>query len=427
MPNSRNRKQHIQFSPEQFQISRDKSSIFRNITKSDGTIVQTRFELNNKPKAHTFSQDKLAQMADLTLLRSTKPPSSLIEGKPVRVADIYSGCGLMTLGAREACRALGLDLIPVYALDMNPFATEVYKLNFPLSLVETNRVEEVLKTEFGANLSSSELLLRKKLGAIDLLVGGPPCQGHSDLNNYTRRNDPKNRLYEKMARFAEVLRPNHIIIENVPAVAHDRGKSMVNASICLKKLGYFVDHTLVESSELGIPQTRRRHVLVASFQKKIKIETSVQNYKRGIRSVGWAIRDLLNINPVNSFDTPSKISADNQKRIKFLFSHDIYDLPDSQRPDCHRLKKHSYKSVYGRMYWEKPSQTITSGFTSTGQGRFVHPKKRRTLTPHEAARLQFIPDFFKFSGHVPRAVLTDLIGNAVPPKLIYVLALDLLR
>ena len=427
MSNSNNRKPQIQSSPEQFQLSRDKSSILRNIQRSDGTYVQTRFVLNKEPKAPTFSQEKLARIADLTFLRSIKPPSSLIEGKPVRIADIYSGCGLMTLGAWEACRALGLEMVPVYALDVNPFATEVYKLNFPMSHVETEKVEEVLGTQCGKKLSSSELFLKKRFGDIDLLVGGPPCQGHSDLNNYTRRNDPKNRLYEKMARFAEVFRPNHIIIENVPAVTHDRGKSMEHTAGQLRKLGYLVDQSFIESSELGVPQKRRRHVLVASFQKKIKIQTSFQQYKRESRSVGWAIRDLLNVKSVNSFDTPSRISPDNQKRIKFLFEQDIYDLPDFQRPDCHRLKKHSYKSVYGRMYWEKPAQTITSGFTSTGQGRFVHPKRRRTLTPHEAARLQFIPDFFKFGENIPRAVLTDLIGNAVPPKLTYVLALDLLR
>ena len=97
------------------------------------------------------------------------------------------------------------------------------------------------------------------------------------------------------------------------------------------------------------------------------------------------------------------------------------------RPDCHRLKEHSYKSVYGRMYWEQPAQTITSGFTSMGQGRFVHPKAKRTITPHEAARLQFIPDFFSFGDTIRRTSLAEIIGNAVPTKLTYVLALELLR
>lgn len=93
-----------------------------------------------------------------------------------------------------------------------------------------------------------------------------------------------------------------------------------------------------------------------------------------------------------------------------------YDLPDYLRPDCHRLKQHSYKSVYGRLRWDQPAQTITTGFTSMGQGRYVHPARARTITPHEAARLQGFPDYFRF-GEGPRSVWCKLIGNAVPPAL----------
>jgi DNA (cytosine-5)-methyltransferase 1 len=109
-----------------------------------------------------------------------------------------------------------------------------------------------------------------------------------------------------------------------------------------------------------------------------------------------------------------------------LFTHGLHDLPDSQRPDCHRLKPHDYRAVYGRLYADRPAPTMTTGFGSTGQGRFVHPTQKRTLTPHEAARLQFIPDFFDLSG-LTRRHLQTFIGNAVPPKMLYVLAKELLR
>ena len=97
------------------------------------------------------------------------------------------------------------------------------------------------------------------------------------------------------------------------------------------------------------------------------------------------------------------------------------------RPDCHRKKSHTYQSVYGRMSWLEAAPTITSGYETMGRGRFVHPKRRRTITAHEAARLQFIPDFVDFSSVVERSSLDRLIGNAVPPKLSYVLGLELLR
>jgi DNA (cytosine-5)-methyltransferase 1 len=143
--------------------------------------------------------------------------------------------------------------------------------------------------------------------------------------------------------------------------------------------------------------------------------------------VSSAIQDLQNIVPVRALDKAASIGAENLERIEHLFRFDLYDLPDSLRPDCHRLKKHTYTSVYGRMSWDQPAQTITSGFTCMGQGRFVHPKRKRTLTPHEAARLQFLPDFFRFDEDLPRAALCEMIANAVPPKLTYLLALELLR
>src|SRR5205823_6332402 len=106
--------------------------------------------------------------------------------------------------------------------------------------------------------------------------------------------------------------------------------------------------------------------------------------------------DLLDLRSETLFDTAAVHAAVNQRRIEYLFEHDVFDLPNEIRPDCHRLKDHAYHAVYGRMRWNEPAPTITTGFGSTGQGRFVHPLKPRTLTPHEAARLQLIPDFFCF-------------------------------
>lgn len=126
------------------------------------------------------------------------------------------------------------------------------------------------------------------------------------------------------------------------------------------------------------------------------------------------------------FNTASEHSLENKRRIEYLFENNLFELPNSERPDCHRLKPHSYKSVYGRMYWDRPAPTITRGFGSTGQGRFVHSLLKRTITPHEAARIQFFPDFFNF-GDLRRRQYQDVIGNAVPSKLSYLLALHQLR
>lgn len=144
------------------------------------------------------------------------------------------------------------------------------------------------------------------------------------------------------------------------------------------------------------------------------------------RTMGWAIGDLLDKYDVNSvFDSAAIHSPANQKRIHYLFKNDLYELPDEQRPDCHRLKSHTYPAVYGRMHWDRPSPTLTGGFACCGRGRFVHPLRERTLTPHEAARIQYFPDFFDFGG-MTRTGLARAIGNAVPPRAGYVVALPLL-
>ena len=120
-------------------------------------------------------------------------------------------------------------------------------------------------------------------------------------------------------------------------------------------------------------------------------------------------------------DEQPMLSPDNQERIEWLFDNDLWDLPDEKRPDCHK-GGHTYPSVYGRMYWDKPAQTITTGFMTIGRGRYIHPSQRRVLTPREAARLQGFPDNFVFlpNGAVPsKSSLSKWIGDAVPTQLGY--------
>ncbi len=127
-------------------------------------------------------------------------------------------------------------------------------------------------------------------------------------------------------------------------------------------------------------------------------------------------------------DTILELSVDNRERIKWLFDNDAYELPNEARPDCHK-DGHSYPSVYGRMYWDKPAQTITTGFLTPGRGRYIHPLRPRVITPHEAARIQAFPDSFEFvvNGHDPaRNAITKWIGDAVPPVLGYAATLPLL-
>lgn len=414
-----------------FRLATDRRRLWRIVVRTNGKRIRTTFGvdglLNGKTTPKTVRA--LADLADAAFLRMKRRPRPprLKRIRIIRIADLFSGCGLMTLGVAEAARALSYRALPVMAIDTNAEALKIYKKNFPTATTSTRDMRDLLRGRIAARLTAKERTLKDALGRIDIAVAGPPCQGHSDLNNYTRRHDPKNGLYYRIARFAKVVRPTHFIIENVPAVLHDRGRVVGRTRRALEKLGYKVDDGIVKMLDLGVPQTRRRHVMVASLTRTPSLEAIVQHHRTRKRSVRWTIGDLRGVRNGLILDTAAEPTAPMARRIRFLFEHGRYDLPNYKRPDCHRGNNHTYRSVYGRLRWGQPAQTITSGFTCMGQGRFVHPSARRTLTPHEAARLQFIPDFFSFGEDVGMTALAEMIGNAVPPKLTSVVALELLR
>lgn len=126
-------------------------------------------------------------------------------------------------------------------------------------------------------------------------------------------------------------------------------------------------------------------------------------------------------------DRPAVPTDTNRRRMQLLIEEDLDDLPDQHRPPCHRKGGHTYKSMYGRLCWDRPAQTVTSGFGSMGQGRYVHPSEPRTLTAHEAARLQLLPDFMRLDLVPGRQQRARMIGNVAPMKLSYGAVLELLR
>jgi DNA (cytosine-5)-methyltransferase 1 len=343
--------------------------------------------------------------------------------------DLFAGCGGLTLGVAEACRAVGRGLEVRLAVEKEAAVRAVYDANFHSVLHSArSNVFERFDHPCGRSVSFAERATAKQVGAVDLLVGGPPCQGHSDLNNHTRRRDPKNELYMVMVRAAEVLQPSHIMIENVHGVRRDHSGILARAFDALDRLRYRVSDGLVHVAGIGVPQRRVRHIVVASRRTEPSIETALSRAALETpRTLRWAIEDLRMVDRTSEFDTPGELSKDNFARAKFLLRSDRYDLPNSMRPACHRDNpSHRYTAMYGRLRWDEPAHTITTGFGSPGQGTYFHPEEPRTLTPHEAARLQFFPDWFDFSAAVHRFMLAHCIGNAVPSKLAFVLAVDML-
>lgn len=360
--------------------------------------------------------------SDQNFLRRKAAPVSDGKARAIRFVDLFSGCGGMTLGLVEAARRAGHRHELALACDADPEVIEIFKRNFGETNVRVGDIDQVFDGEIGAEPTTSERQLARELGTTDILVGGPPCQGHSDLNNHTRRNDPKNALYLRMARAAEILKPAIVVIENVEPVRWDKTEVVQSTIRALAKSGYRVAGRVIDLRMIGVPQRRRRFVLLAWTFAHLDPAITLEGLASGwgdhhYRSVRWAIEDLKGIESKTAYDSASKPTSQNARRISFLFDNALYDLPNGKRPQCHRDGNHSYVSVYGRLRWDHPAQTITTGFGCMGQGRYVHPAARRTITPHEAARLQTFPDWFDFGAKTRRGVLAKAIGNAVPPMM----------
>jgi DNA (cytosine-5)-methyltransferase 1 len=355
---------------------------------------------------------------DRAFLRLRDRPAYGTADQRLRLVDLFCGCGALSLGIAEGARRLGIGVDVRLAVDDDPRATAVYGDNFPGANVKTAKIETLFDGALGDAPTRLECSLRREIGDVDALIAGPPCQGHSSLNNHTRSDDPRNTLYGRVVRAAEVFAPQLIIVENVPGVERDKRAAIPAAVEHLKGLGYVVEHQPVSVDQLGVPQRRRRHLLVAASQfSPTDAFHSLLHADPIARDVRWAIEDLRTVYEPEGFDGASQLSADNERRAQWLIDQDEHDLPNPHRPPCHQDGGHSYKSMYGRLYWDRPAQTVTTGFGSPGQGRYIHPEFPRTITPHEAARLQTIPDFFSFAAVQHRGSWARMIGNAVPPLL----------
>ncbi len=265
---------------------------------------------------------------------------------------------------------------------------------------------------------------------------GPPCQGHSNLNNHSRRSDPRNLLYLTVPAFAVACSAQAVVIENVVSVVRDEAQVVETTRALLESCGYSVAEGVLAADAMGWPQTRKRHFLLARRANgemgsgPIPIE-AVQSALADSppRSVLWAVSGRERLSPDPAMHLESELTPLSRDRIQWLFDNDEYDLALNERPDCHQDGT-SYGAVYGRMHATRPAPTITTGYMTSGRGRFVHPTEQRTITPAEAARLQGFPDSYRFSPApdrpASRSQLAKWIGDAIAMPLGYAAAASVL-
>jgi DNA (cytosine-5)-methyltransferase 1 len=339
----------------------------------------------------------------------------------------------------QACFELGLDHVVSAAIDQDADALRVYAHNHAARLQSARSVSEIVDFQCRGRGADTKFLYPPELlpnvfgsdsprwqsliGNIDVVLAGPPCQGHSNLNNRTRRDDGRNDLYLTVPAFAIAVGAPIVIIENVPAVVHDRRGVVARTTQLLEEAGYHVTDGVLSSAQMGWPQRRQRYFVIA---RRDRPPLAVDSVALGLtdeisRSVWWAIGDLEHRAFDDYLHLSTEQSPENHSRIDWLFDNDAHDLPPEERPDCHKNGT-TYDSVYGRLHRDLPAPTITTGFMTAGRGRYIHPTQRRTLTPWEAARLQGFPDAYEFragGGQPFKHQLAKWIGDAVPMPLGY--------
>lgn len=328
-----------------------------------------------------------------------------MESKPTAI-DLFSGCGGVTTGLKQA----GFDVIAAVEIDQR--ALETYKLNHGEVRLYAGDIRELNAERILADLGIAR-------GQLDLLAGCPPCQSFSRLRKLNRKKsaaDPRNALIEDFVRLAVALMPKQIMMENVPGLAsHFRFKAMLAA---LRKAGYHVSWKILDVQNYGVPQRRKRLIVSASsigdsvIAAPISKPVTVRQALNGIGKAGSSGDSL--------HDIKDKRSPKVQEIIAFI-PHDggsRMDLPPHLQLDCHK-KITGFGDVYGRMSWDKPAPTITSGCNNPSKGRFIHPEENRAITLREAAALQGFPLDYKFNTAHGKESIALMIGNALPPPFIF--------
>lgn len=343
----------------------------------------------------------------------TSHPQDRAGGEPLTAIDLFSGAGGFSLGAANA----GFEVLA--ATDNWGPAVKTYEANFTHPIIDRD-VRSISASDFEPHAGTDNRRL-------DLLMGGPPCQGFS-IQRIGADVDTRNDLLFEFARLAIELAPRAFLMENVPGLLGSRGALHFEQFVeQMSEAGYTSAAVEVNAQSFGVPQNRRRVFVIGLDSPTAPLSMSRFQQPESAattRTVWDAIGDLpappLDFTP--SSDDPlhrrMRMSALNQKRLRLIPPGGGFeDLPVDLRVDCHKAgaEKIGHRSVYGRLDPHEPAGTITARFDSFTRGRFAHPYEHRNITLREGARLQTFPDDHKFEG--TQAEVAALIGNAVPPLL----------
>lgn len=324
------------------------------------------------------------------------------------VVDLFCGVGALSHGLKKA----GLNIVAGYDVDAR------CKHAFEANNGGDFYVRDVAK------LTAAEISRHYSGRAKSVLAGCAPCQPFS---SYKKRygEDPRWNLVEKFARLAVEVAPDFVTMENVPALLkYKDGRIFKQFCDILKSGGYHVEWTIAKCEEFGVPQKRRRLVVIAAKSGPAPKLIATHECPISVREAIGSLPALLagESDPRDPLHVAAGLSSINMRRIKASRPGGTWrDWPKSLRAACHtRRSGQTYPGVYARMVWEEPAPTMTTQCYGYGNGRFGHPEQNRAISLREAAILQSFPRGYKFLSRDDSVSFTEVgrwIGNAVPVRL----------
>lgn len=342
----------------------------------------------------------------------TKAMIVRLQTSPISAVDLFCGAGGLTHGLR-------MSGIRVEAgIEIDKQMEYAFRVNNPgVAFLGWDVARK--------NYQSIEKLFRP--GTIRLLAGCAPCQPFSKLTNGASKHKDWD-LLDNFSRFVRKILPELVTMENVPEL-EERGNDVFLRFVrTLKGCGYSVSAEVVHCEDYGVPQSRRRLVLLASRLGEIAVPDGryrSEARRKTVRQAIGALRPLASgeTDPSDPLHVASQLSRTNLERIRATPQDGgtRKHWPNRLVLACHRRDTgKSYGSIYGRMWWDKPAPTMTTLCTGIGNGRFGHPEQHRAISLREAALLQSFPRAYEFwprDEKLNRKVVGRMIGNAVPPKL----------
>lgn len=334
----------------------------------------------------------------------------------LKVLDLFSGCGGLSLGFKLA----GFKIKG--AIDYDKDSIETFKKNFGKGKFFVKDINKIDKK-----------FIKKNFKDIDVVIGGPPCQGFSNANRWHKNyNDPRNLLFLKFIEFVKIIRPKMVLIENVSGIlSSSKGQIIKNIEKILNKYEYNVDYKLLNASDFGVPQIRKRVFIVGNRLSSVEFFDKLKKLKKV--TVKDAISELYPLEKRGEKKLNGKLSNDYikylRKKNSIVLNHDIVYPANSTIEKIKHVKQgENWQSIPKNLFKNQRNNRHSSAFkrlkeddfsvtidTGNAHSNYFHPIYHRIPTPREAARLQSFKDNFEFVG--TRTSQYRQIGNAVPPLL----------